>query len=99
MDTFSEHIVNMASYNGYSLVVRDAMKWFNYQGERNRNVKTAIEEAYGTGIPKKDNGENKGSPERKRTRRRQHAKAETVCLRVERIAKTFWVQQNDRFTH
>lgn len=62
MDTFSEHIVNMASYNGYSLVVRDAMKWFNYQGERNRNVKTAIEEAYGTGIPKKDNGENKGSP-------------------------------------
>ena len=62
MDTFADHIVKMATYNGYSLVVRDSMKWFNYQGEKGRNVKTAIEERYGTGIPTSGNKKDKGSP-------------------------------------
>lgn len=62
MDTFSDHVVKMATYNGYALVVRDAMGWFNYQNLQNRNVKSAIEARYGSGEPSKINDRNREAP-------------------------------------
>lgn len=61
MDTFSNHVVEMATYNGYSLVIRDVMGWFNYNG-RNGSVKGAIRNAYGSDKTSKKNEPSKGSP-------------------------------------
>ena len=61
MDTFSNHVVEMATYNGYSLVIRDVMGWFNYNG-RNGSVKGAIRNAYGSDKTSKKNEPSKDSP-------------------------------------
>lgn len=61
MDTFSNHVVEMATYNGYSLVIRDVMGWFNYN-DRNGSVKGAIRNAYGSDKTSKKNEPSKGSP-------------------------------------
>jgi hypothetical protein len=46
-DTFVQHVDDMASYNGLTPAISDAMKWYNYQAGDNQSVKRSLERVAG----------------------------------------------------
>ena len=47
LDTWCDHVANMATYNAWAIPLSDAMKWYNYHGENEISTKEAIDGVYG----------------------------------------------------